>query len=115
MRGVGDLSREAGAVWLDARRRYRLALDADQRPIGVEVDGAPHALIPMVDHLQPGSQGPGLPPGLILAEPGLPLSTIIRLCQANSHPVLMVDQGRLCGVCGETEIVQALSGIERGG
>jgi hypothetical protein len=29
--------------------------------------------------------------------------------------VLMVDQGRLCGVCGETEIVQALSGIERGG
>jgi hypothetical protein len=64
----------------------------------------------MTDHLD----RPVLPPGLILAEPGLPLSAIIRLCQANSHPVLMIDQGRLCGVCGETEIVQALSGIERG-
>jgi len=110
MRGVAELSGEAGAVWLDSRRRYRLDLDADQRPIACQIDGAPQDLVRMTDHLD----RPVLPPGLILAEPGLPLSAIIRLCQANSHPVLMIDQGRLCGVCGETEIVQALSGIERG-
>jgi glycine betaine/proline transport system ATP-binding protein len=112
MRALRDLSGEGGGVWLDARRRYRLDLDADQRPIGAHVDGAPYALIPMEDYPD-ANHGAAIPPGLILAEPGLPLSAIIRLCQANSHPVLMIEEGRLCGVCGETEILRALSGIER--
>jgi hypothetical protein len=46
---------------------------------------------------------------MVLAEAGLPLSTIIRICQANSHPVLLVQDGRFQGVCGETEILRALS------
>ena len=47
---------------------------------------------------------------MILAEAGLPLSAIIKICQANRHPVLLVENGQLLGVCGETEILKALSG-----
>ena len=96
-----------GGLWLDERRRYQLELDADMRPTGVRVDGEDHALIHFNDHT-----GPILPPGMVMAEPGLPLSTIIRICQANSHPVLLVENGRFQGVCGETEILRALSGAD---
>jgi glycine betaine/proline transport system ATP-binding protein len=108
MRAVGDLARENGALWLDSRRRYQLELDADMRPTSARVDGLDHALVRFDD-----ASGPIQPDRMVLAEAGLPLSTIIRICQANSHPVLLVENGQLCGVCGETEILKALSGAGR--
>jgi len=106
MRAIHELGASGGGgLWLDERRRYQLKLDADLRPTGVRVDGEDQALIAFNDH-----PGPILPPGMVMAEPGLPLSAIIRICQANSHPVLLVENGRFQGVCGETEILRALSG-----
>jgi glycine betaine/proline transport system ATP-binding protein len=110
MRAAHQLGAGEAGLWLDERRRYQLALDADMRPTGVRVDGEDQALIHFKDHA-----GPILPPGMVMAEPGLPLSTIIRICQANSHPVLLVEDGRFQGVCGETEILRALSGAEARG
>jgi len=109
MRGLGELSGEDGGLWLDPRRRYRLQLDADHHPTSARMDGEDQALV----HFNGQTSAAGLPAGLIFAPPGLPLATIIRLCQANSHPVVMVENGRMCGVCGETEILRALSGVQR--
>jgi glycine betaine/proline transport system ATP-binding protein len=108
MRGLRELNVDGATVWLDSRRRYQLALDAEMRPTGATIDGERHDLVHFADH-----SGPILPDGMVLAEAGLPLSTIIRICQANHHPVLMIQDGRLCGVCGETEILRALSGAQR--
>jgi glycine betaine/proline transport system ATP-binding protein len=108
MRDLRELSVDGATVWLDSRRRYELALDADLRPTGATIDGERHDLVRFADH-----SGPSLPAGLVLAEADLPLGAIIRICQANSHPVLMVQDGRLCGVCGQTEILRALSGAGR--
>ena len=105
MRCIDDLTAESGGVYLDSLRRYRLELDSDQRPTAALVDGETHALVRFGDQ-----EGPIRPDSMILAEAGLPLSAIIRICQANRHPVLLVDDGRLLGVCGETEILKALSG-----
>ena len=109
MRAIGELAGEGGAAWTDARRRYQLDLDADMRPTSARVDGEHHPLVRYADHA-----GPIQPDSMVLAEAGLPLSAIIRICQANSHPVLLVENGQLRGVCGETEILRALSGAGRG-
>ncbi|QUD88678.1 choline ABC transporter ATP-binding protein [Phenylobacterium montanum] len=105
MRGVDDLEAEAGGVWLDSRRRYRLELDADRHPLACHVEGEERVLL---RHEPQG--GPIRPDSMILAEAGLPLSAIIKICEANRHPVLLVENGRLLGVCGEAEILKALSG-----
>jgi glycine betaine/proline transport system ATP-binding protein len=104
MRALRDLGPAGHAAWQDSRRHYELDLDAENRPICARVDGQSHALVRFADH-----PGPALPDGMVLAEAGLPLSTIIRIRQANSHPVLLVQDGRFQGVCGETEILRALS------
>jgi glycine betaine/proline transport system ATP-binding protein len=109
MRAVGELAGEGGAVWMDSRRHYQLELDADMRPTSARIDGEDHALVHYSDH-----SGPIRPDSMVLAEAGLPLSAIIRICQANSHPVLLVENGQLRGICGETEILRALSGAGRG-
>lgn len=109
MRAVSELAGEGGAHWQDRRRRYQLELDADMRPTHARVDGEDYALVHFADH-----SGPIQPDSMVLAEAGLPLSAIIRICQANSHPVLLVENGQLLGVCGETEILRALSGEARG-
>jgi glycine betaine/proline transport system ATP-binding protein len=105
MRDLRELGVDGGTVWLDARRRYELALDADLRPTAATIDGERHDLVRFADH-----SGPLLPAGLVMAEAHLPLSALIRICQANGHPVLIVQDGRLRGVCGEAEILRALSG-----
>ena len=109
MRGLRDQCADGAAVWMDSRRRYELELDGHMRPTSARIDGEIHALVHFRDHT-----GPALPDGMVLAEAGLPLSTIIRICQANSRPVLMVEDGQFRGVCGETEILRALSGAQRG-
>ena len=38
------------------------------------------------------------------------LQSIIRLRQATGHPVLLAEDGRIVGVCGEAEIIRALAG-----
>jgi hypothetical protein len=49
-------------------------------------------------------------PGLAVAPASLSLQSIIHLRQATGHPVLLVADGKILGVCGETEIIRALAG-----
>ena len=49
-------------------------------------------------------------PPLALAPAHLSLQEIIQLRQGSGHPVLLMDDGRMVGLCGETEIIRALAG-----
>jgi glycine betaine/proline transport system ATP-binding protein len=107
MKRLSELGRDGGTIWLDDQRRYALALDADMRPTGATIDGEPCALVRCADH-----PGPVLPEGMVLADAESLLGAIIHICQSSGHPVPMVQDGRLCGVCGHAEILRALSGAQ---
>ena len=38
-----------------------------------------------------------------------PLMTLIKLVNATGHAVLLIDEGKVCGICGQSEIIAALS------
>jgi len=97
---------DGGVLWLDERRRYRLALNAADEPLTLQVDGVEQALRQVPDEQAIA----GLEPGLALAPAGLSLQSIIRLRQTTGHPVLLADGGKIVGVCGEAEIIRALAG-----
>jgi len=95
-----------GHVWLDAERRYRLSLDASDQALGLQLDGAAHALSPVAEDSDLGQ----LPPGLAVAPSSMSLQSIIQLRQITGHPVLLAEEGRILGVCCQTEIIRALAG-----
>jgi glycine betaine/proline transport system ATP-binding protein len=95
-----------GHVWLDAERRYRLSLDASDQAIGLQLDGVAHALSPVRDE----SDLTKLSPGLAVAPGSMSLQSIIQLRQTTGHPVLLAEDGRILGVCCQTEIIRALAG-----
>jgi glycine betaine/proline transport system ATP-binding protein len=95
-----------GHVWLDAERRYRLSLDASDQALGLQLDGAAHALSPVREDSDLGQ----LPPGLAVAPSSMSLQSIIQLRQLTGHPVLLAEEGRILGVCCQTEIIRALAG-----
>jgi glycine betaine/proline transport system ATP-binding protein len=101
-----QLQSDGGALWLDERHRYRVALNAADEPLGLQVDGVEHVLRQVPDEAAIA----GIEPGLALASPGLSLQSIIRLRQTTGHPVLLADRGKIVGVCGEAEIIRALAG-----
>jgi glycine betaine/proline transport system ATP-binding protein len=100
------LDGEGGSVWLDTARRYHLSLNSMDHPVGLSIDGIDHAL----RHIQEDSDFSGLQPGLAVAPASLSLRAIIQLRHATGHPVLLADNGKIIGVCGELEIIRALSG-----
>jgi len=38
-----------------------------------------------------------------------PLMTLIKLVNATGHAVLLIDDGKVCGICGQSQIIAALS------
>jgi glycine betaine/proline transport system ATP-binding protein len=105
MRRCSDLVRSGeSAVWLDVERRYQILLDARGAVAGVRVNGEAHPMVQVGDHPQTLQ----LERGVVVAPTTLSLHDLVRLREATGHPVLLVEQGRLAGVCGENEILQAL-------
>jgi len=100
MAGDGD------NVWLDDRRRYQLSLSSVDQALELRLDGVAHSL----QHIEEDADLGGLPPGLIVAPASLSLQSIIQLRQSTGHPVLLAQDGRIIGVCGEAEIIKALAG-----
>src|ERR1019366_5680279 len=101
-----QLHSDDGVLWLDDRRRYRLAVNAADEPLALQVDGVEHALRQVPDE----AAITGIEPGLALAPAGFSLQSIIRLRQATGDPVLLAAGGKIVGVCGEAEIIRALAG-----
>ena len=109
MRARESLAGEGGALFLDAARRYALRLDSGQAPMELRLDGAAHPFRVVEDEAA-CAEGER---ALIAAPAAISLQALIHLRRRTGHPVLLVEDGRVLGVAGETEIIGALS--TRGG
>ncbi len=99
------LRREADAVLLDREGRFRIVLDAVGAPSGVSLDGRPGRLLAYRPDQDPGSWHDA---ALITASTEMTLRTAIELRQASGHPVALLEEGRLVGVCGDDEIYRGI-------
>jgi glycine betaine/proline transport system ATP-binding protein len=106
MRRRGHLESSGNGVWLDAARRYLLSLSPSDQPLGLEIDGVAHAL----RFVQGESDAAQRQDGLAVAPASLSLQSIIHLRHRTGHPVLLADDAKIIGVCGEVEIMRALCG-----
>jgi glycine betaine/proline transport system ATP-binding protein len=109
MSGREQLTGDGAQLWLDPARRYRLELNAHGELLDLRVDGETCAVCPIGTD---GAIPPGLP-GLAVTPPSLSLQEIIHICQSTGHPVLLAEDGKILGVCGQAEIIRALSGSRR--
>jgi len=105
MNSLPELPREDGAVWLDPAGRYQLVLNAAEEATALRLDGALQRIL----DVEPGSTDAALQGALAAAPGSSSLQEIIQLHQSSGHPVLLTEDGRVLGVCGEREILRALA------
>jgi glycine betaine/proline transport system ATP-binding protein len=106
MSAPASMHGDAGALWLDANRRYQLFLNARGELLDIKVDGLPQTACSVHD----AAAVAAAPAGLAIAPASLSLQEIIQLCQSTGHPVLLAEDGKILGVCGAAEIIRALAG-----
>jgi glycine betaine/proline transport system ATP-binding protein len=105
------LSGDGSSVWLDERRRYELRLNSNDEAVDLKLDGLPQGFAHVRAATEGGGSGGSKVPGAVAIAPAsLSLHEIIRLRQLTGHPVLLAEEGRILGVCGEAEIIRALAG-----
>ncbi len=105
MTPLENLQRADGRVLLDGEGRVRLALDAAGRPTGVELDGRPGHLVVYEEGFD-CSRLNGTE--VILAPTDMSMRAAIELRQATGHPIALLRDGRLAGVCGDDEIYRGI-------
>ena len=110
MTPLEDLKREGEAILLDREGRFRIVLDATGAPAGVTLDGRPGRLMSFdpgtgVDAMETFSPGDA---ALIAAPVGMSMHDAIQLRQASGHPVALIEDGKLVGVCGDEEIYRGI-------
>jgi glycine betaine/proline transport system ATP-binding protein len=110
MRRCADMARQEQTIWIDDERRFQVLVDDDGGPASMTVDGAvyPFRHVSDAETLSPDHAG------FAVAPASISLSTLIKLRHATGRPVLLVDEGRLIGVCDDSEIIRALAGGRRG-
>ncbi len=90
---------------IDSAGRYVVSVDHTGRAAGARLDGQ------VVVLRAPGDPPPAdATPGIYMAPSTITLQQIVELCAQSGHPVLLQEDGQLCGVCGEAEILSALAG-----
>jgi glycine betaine/proline transport system ATP-binding protein len=110
MSPVDRLAREGNAVLLDREGRFRILVDESDIPVEVTVDGRKGELLRYdpqtdsgaMDHLALGSVA------MIVAPTSMSMRAAIELRQASGHPVALVEDGKLVGVCGDEEIYHGI-------
>jgi glycine betaine/proline transport system ATP-binding protein len=106
MTPAAALARDDRTVLLDREGRIRVAVDEDDRPVAVTLDGREGLLAPLQN--ETGELPPGNP-DVIVASVELKLRAAIELRRLTGNPVVLVDQlGRLAGLCGDEEIYRGL-------
>jgi len=105
MQRRAHLAGDGTGVWLDPGRRYQLSLNSSGQALSVTLDGIAHALRYIRDEADIALNEPGL----TVAPASMSLQAIIQLRQNSGHPVLVAQEGEVLGVCGEHEIIRALS------
>src|SRR5579864_4942411 len=110
MRQCTTMAHQDQTIWLDDEHRYEVLVDEHGGPAELTIDGRVHSL----GHIGEGESWSPERSDLAVAPASTSLSTIIKLRSATGHPVLLMDEGRLTGVCDEYEIIRALAGERRG-
>jgi glycine betaine/proline transport system ATP-binding protein len=105
MRDRASMAGEDGNVWLDSARRYRLSLNSSNEALHLHLDGVAQAF----RHVRDDADLAHPERGLAVAPASLSLQSIIHLRQSTGHPVLLAEDGKILGVCGEAEIIRALA------
>ena len=110
MTPVEDLVRDGEVVLLDRAGRFRIRLDASGAPAAVTLDGKPGKLLHFEPEADPEALGRLAPSdvALITAPTDMSMRATIELRQASGHPVALVEDGRLVGVCGDEEIYRGI-------
>ena len=101
-----NMAGDGNTLWLDERHRYQLSMSGSDEALDLRLDGVAHAL----RHVHDDAGIASIEPGLAVAPASFSLQAIIRLRQSTGHPVLLSDNGKIIGVCCETEIIRALAG-----
>jgi glycine betaine/proline transport system ATP-binding protein len=109
MRQCTTMARQDQTIWLDDERRFQVLIDENGGPAAMTIDGLAHPL----DQVNEGDAWGPDRAGLAVVPASTSLSTIIKLRNATGHPVLLMEDGRLTGVCDECEIIAALAGERR--
>lgn len=105
MRPCERMDRSDGALCLDDARRYQLTVDSRLVPVELRLNGQPHPLRIVGDDGDCAEDERAV----IVAPTSLSLQRLIHLRRRTGHPVLLAEGGQVLGVCGETEIIGALS------
>jgi glycine betaine/proline transport system ATP-binding protein len=97
--------RNSQELLIDTAGRYLVSVDHTGCAASARLDGQIATL------RTPGAPPPADgTPGIYVAPSTLTLQQIVELCARSGHPVLLQEDGKLCGVCGEAEILRALAG-----
>jgi glycine betaine/proline transport system ATP-binding protein len=105
MRSLNELAIDGAGFRLDDEGRYRIELDRTASLPRVFHNGAPYNLMTATE-AEPARCDART---LIMAPADSPLLNLIRFCSSSGHPVLLVKEGQINGVCGPSEILSALS------
>jgi len=101
MTPLEQLKREDDDVLLDRAGRVRVKLNGSGSPESVMLDGYLGRLMPY----EPGMDIAALPATALITAPcDMSMRIAIELRQATGHPVALVEDGKLVGVCGDEEI-----------
>jgi len=106
MRQCTTMARQDQTIWIDDEHRFQVLIDESGGPAAMRIDGLEHPF----DHVGEGESWGPERSGLAVVPASTSLSTIIKLRNATGHPVLLMEGGRLTGVCDEYEIIRALAG-----
>ena len=110
MTPIENLARDGDDVLLDRDGRFRIKLDESGMPFSVTLDGKPGTLIHYEPGADPAALGRLAPSdiALLTAPSDMSMRTAIELRQASGHPVALVEDGRMVGVCGDEEIYRGI-------
>lgn len=102
MRPAAGLVARDGEIHLDEHGLYRLV---EGEGLGsLTIAGEAHAITTIDD---PDAHH-AFPDAVVACPAGISVRTLIRICAESAHPVLLVEGGRLVGVCSGTDILRAL-------
>lgn len=110
MTPLAELRRDGNNILLDRDGRFRLTLDRAGAPTGAMIDGRAAKVL----HVDPEAEAETLDrlaavsPAMITAPTDMSMHAAIRLRQASGHPVALVEDGKLVGVCGDEEIYRGI-------
>ncbi len=105
MTPANDLVRDGDTVLLDGDGRYRLELDGDGGPVSVRLENRPGILVPYETGMEPGRIGTA---ALFTASTDTSMRTVIELRHTSGHPVILLENGRLAGICGDDDIYRGI-------